>query len=190
MNERHDVRVVDEPLVDDLPTTRVPVDPVPAVETVPVVETVLVAPATHEARVTRRSVTISPASVVGGVAAIAMLLFGAINIARAGLDAPLRDPVVEVAGYAGTAVVGIIMLAFGLVLLGASLSRDRAAILFVSIVTGIAGATLAIEPTVGGDLLMAERDLGIALAIASAFVAFVALVAPSVRRTTDQYERA
>ena len=186
MNERHDVRVVDDTsVVDHTPAAGVPLTapPVPARRrrvAAPVVETA----------VTHRSVTISPASVVAGVAAIAMLLFGAVNVARAGLDAPLSDPVVEVAGYSGTVVVGLIMLAFGIILLGAALSRDRAAILFVSIVTGIAGATLAIEPTVGGDTLMAERDLGIALVIASVFVAFVALVAPTVRHTTDQYERA
>lgn len=180
MNERHDVRVVDDTsVVDHTPAAGVPLT-APPVAAAPVVETA----------VTHRSVTISPASVVAGVAAIAMLLFGAVNVARAGLDAPLSDPVVEVAGYSGTVVVGLIMLAFGIILLGAALGRDRAAILFVSIVTGIAGATLAIEPTVGGDTLMAERDLGIALVIASVFVAFVALVAPTVRHTTDQYERA
>ena len=97
--------------------------------------------------------TISPAAVVACVASIVLLLFGAINVARAGLDGPLRDPVVEVAGYKGTAVLGLIMLGVGIVLLGAAFSRDRGAILFVSIVIGVAGATLAIEPTVGGDLI-------------------------------------
>lgn len=143
----------------------------------------------HETVQVRSSVTISPAAVVAGVASIVLLLFGAINIARAGLAAPLRDPVVQVAGYEGTAVLGLIVLGAGIALLGAAFSRDRGAILFVSIVIGVAGATLAIEPTVGGELISSESSFGVAVLIVAAFVAFVAAVAPSVRRTTNRFER-
>lgn len=153
--------------------TQVPVTQVP-------VETVQV----------RTSVTISPAAVVACVASIALLLFGALNIARAGLTGPWRDPVVQVAGYEGTAVLGLVVLAAGLVLLGAAFSRDRGAILFVSIVLGLAGATLAIEPTVGGELVAAEGNFGVAVLIIAVFVGFVAAVAPSVRRTSNRFERA
>ncbi|MCU1359470.1 MAG: hypothetical protein JWN99_759, partial [Ilumatobacteraceae bacterium] len=65
----------------------------------------------------------------------------------------------------------------------------RGAILFVSIVIGVAGATLAIEPTVGGELVAAEGNFGVAVLIIAAFVAFVAAVAPSVRRTSNRFER-
>jgi hypothetical protein len=167
------------------PLTREPVYGAPIVE--PVVVTEIPA---HETVQTRSSMTISPASVVACIASIALMLFGAINLARAGIDGSWRDPVVEVAGYEGTAVLGLITLVAGLALLGAAFSRDRGAILFVSIVLGVAGATLAIEPTVGGDLVAAESSFGVAVLIMSIFVAFVALVAPSVRRTSNRLERA
>lgn len=144
----------------------------------------------HETVQVRSSMTVSPAAVVGCIASIALLLFGAINVARAGFDGSWRDPIVEVAGYQGTAVLGLITLAAGLVLLGASFSRDRGAILFVSIVLGVAGATLAIEPTVGGDLISAEAGFGVVVLVMSIVVAFVAAVAPSVRRTSNRLERA
>jgi hypothetical protein len=144
----------------------------------------------HEVVQVRSSMTVSPAGIVATIAAIVLCLFGAINVARAGFDGAWREPVVSVAGYEGTAVLGLIVLAVGVILLIAGLSRDRGAILFVSIVTGIAGATLAFEPTVGGDLIAAERDFGIAVLILAVFVCFVAAVAPSVRRTSDRVERA
>jgi hypothetical protein len=143
----------------------------------------------HQTTQVRTSMTISPAAVVAGIASIVLLLFGAINLARAGVDGSWRDPIVEVASYEGTAILGLIALGAGIALLGAALSRDRAAILFVSIVLGIAGATVAIEPTVGGDLIATEASLGIAVLIISVFVAFVAAVAPSVRRTSNHLER-
>jgi hypothetical protein len=137
----------------------------------------------------RSSMTISPAAVVAGIAAVALMLFGAINLARAGIDGTWREPVVQVAGFEGTALLGLISLVAGIALLAAAFSRDRGAILFVSIVIGVAGATLAIEPTVGGDLIASESSFGVAVLIVSAFVAFVAAVAPSVRRTSNRLER-
>jgi hypothetical protein len=138
----------------------------------------------------RTTMTFSPAALVACLEAIALLLFGAINLARAGVDGPWRDPIVEVAGYQGTAVLGVIVLVAGLALLGAAFSRDRGAILFMAIVLGVAGATLAIEPTVGGELISAEEGFGVAVLIMAAFLAFVAAIAPSVRRTSNRFERA
>jgi hypothetical protein len=176
--------VMDTEVVTAVPVTAVPVTAVP-VTAVPVT-----AVPVHEVVQTQSSMTISPAAIVAGAASIVLLLFGAINLARAGVDGPMRDPVVEVAGYQGTAVLGLIVLGAGLALLAASFSRDRGAILFVSIVLGVAAATVAIEPTVGGDLVAVERDFGIAVLIVAVFVAFVAVVAPSVRRTSNRLERA
>jgi hypothetical protein len=149
---------------------------------------VVVPPVAHETVQVRSSLTVSPAAIVACVAAIGLLLFGAINVARAGLDGPWRDPIVQVSGYEGTAVLGLIVLGAGIALLGAAFSRDRGAILFVSIVIGIAGTTLAIEPTVGGDVVAAEGNFGVAVLIVAVVVATVATVAPSVRRTTDRIE--
>jgi hypothetical protein len=143
----------------------------------------------HETVQVESSMTVSPAAIVGGMASIVLLLFGAVNVARAGFDGAWRDPIVQVAGYEGTTVLGLIVLGAGITLLGASLSRDRGAILFVSLVLAVAGATVAIEPTVGGDLIATESSFGVAVLIGAIFVAFVAAVAPTVRRTRNSLQR-
>jgi hypothetical protein len=165
------------------------VQPVAAVWTEPTGEPHVVRTVAAETVQVRSSMTVSPASVVACVASIILLLFGALNLARAGLDGPLRDPVVEVAGYAGTAVLGLIALGLGLAMLAAAFSRDRGTIIFVSVVLGVSAATLALEPSVGGDLIAAESDFGVAVLIIAVFVGFVAAVAPSVRRTSNRLER-
>ncbi|MGD9996823.1 MAG: hypothetical protein AB7L17_22945 [Ilumatobacteraceae bacterium] len=143
----------------------------------------------HEVVAVRHSMSFSPASVVACIAAMALMLFGAVNIARAGFDGPMRDPVVEVAGFQGTAVLGLIALGAGILLLGAAFSRDRGAILFVSIVIGVAAATVAIEPNVGGGTISTESSFGVAVTIMAAVVALVAALAPTMRRTSDHIER-
>jgi hypothetical protein len=191
MSIQRDVSIIND---DTQPVVVQPTlaDPAPqaAFEAPQVVSTQAVDQPVRETLQVRSSMTISPAAIVGGVGAIVLLLFGAINLARAGLDGPMREPIVEVAGYQGTAMLGLIVLGAGVALLAASFSRDRGAILFVSIVLGVAAATVALEPSVGGDLVAVERDFGIAVLIIAVFVAFVAAVAPSVRRTSNRLERA
>ncbi|MBI5088655.1 MAG: hypothetical protein HZB15_07295 [Actinobacteria bacterium] len=143
----------------------------------------------HEVVAVRTSMSVSPAAVVAGIAAVALMLFGAINLARAGLDSPLRDPVVEVAGFEGTAVLGMIALGAGILLLGSAFSRDRGAIMFVSIIIGVAATTVAIEPNVGGGTISTEAAFGVAVAIMAAVVAVVSALAPTMRRTSDRIER-
>jgi hypothetical protein len=143
----------------------------------------------HEVVAVRHSSTFSPASIVACIGSIALMLFGAVNLARAGFDGPMREPVVEVAGFQGTAVLGLIALGAGIVLLGAAFSRDRGAILFVSIVIGVAAATVAIEPNVGGGTISTEAGFGVAVAIMAAVIALVAAMAPTMRHTSDRIER-
>ena len=185
MNVR-DVSIVSD---DTQPVVVQPVHPVAGDNVVGQSDMIVTQVPAHETVQVRSSMTISPAAVVSCIASIVLLLFGAINLARAGIDGPWRDPVVEVASYQGTAVLGLIALGAGIALLGASFSRDRGAIMFVAIVLGVAGATVAIEPDVGGDLIATESSFGVAILIVAAFVAFVAAVAPSVRRTSSRLER-
>jgi hypothetical protein len=154
----------------------------PLVAAAPVVE---VPP--HETVAVRSSMIVSPAAVAACLASIALMLFGAVNLARAGFDAPLREPVVSVAGFQGTAVLGLIALGAGIVLLGTAFSRDRGAILFVSIIIAVAGATVAIEPSVGGGVIATEASFGVAVMVGAALVALIAALSPTVRRTTDRY---
>lgn len=152
-----------------------------------VVQEQVVVPVSRSRRVVSAS-TFSPAAVLATIVAIALGVVGAVAVARAGLDGPLDDPVVEVAGLSHTALLGLIELGMGVVLLLAGLSRDRGAILFVSILFGAASLVAAIEPSVGGDALAIERSWAVTLAIAFAVVALVAAVMPSVWRSTERVD--
>jgi hypothetical protein len=131
----------------------------------------------------------NPASVVAVMVAIALGVVGAVAIARAGLDEPLDEPIVEVAGVTHTAVLGLIEIGMALVLLWAGLSRDRGAMLFISILFGTTALVAAIEPSVGGDTLAIERGWAVSLVVAFAIVALAAAVAPSVWRSTERVDR-
>lgn len=177
-----------------VPTTAVPVDGTFAApvgqESIPVAATVPVAPAVavpveptvHKHVVVDSRRRISPSAVVATIAAIVLMLWGAIVVARAGLSDGLDTPVVDVAGYTATAVLGLIVLAGGFLLLLAGLARSRAAIVFLSIVMAVGAATLVIEPTTAQNTLAAERDFGVAALIVLGITAVVALVTPDVDR--------
>lgn len=184
-----------------VPTTAVPMDgafsapvvqePVPVAATVPVTSmppamppavAVPVEPSVHEHVVVDSRRRISPSAVVATIAAIVLMLWGAIVVARAGLSGGLETPVVEVTGYTATAVLGLIVLGGGFLLLLAGLAQSRAAIVFLSIVMAVGAATLVIEPTTAQNTLAAERDFGVAALIVLGITAVVALVTPDVDR--------
>jgi lysylphosphatidylglycerol synthetase-like protein (DUF2156 family) len=145
------------------------------------------APAVSSRRVVG-SRSFDPAAVLAVLLAIALGVVGAVALARAGLDNPIDEPVVEVAGVSHTAVLGLVEIGMALVLLWAGLSRERGAILFVTILFGAAALVAAIEPSVGGDALSIERSWAIILAIAFGVVALVAALAPRVWRRTERVE--
>jgi hypothetical protein len=155
-------------------------------------ETVASAPAvadTGSARAetvrTVRTTRYTPSAVVAGVVAIAMLVLGGITVARAGFDGSLGRPVVTVAGFTATALLGLIVLGFGAVLLVAAVARQRNVILVLGIIGGVAGLIVVFEPTVGGDSLSIERGLGIWVAIAMAAIVVSALL-PTVSRVNTR----
>src|SRR5688500_5631279 len=80
--------------------------------------------------------SLSPAAALTVMAAIALGVVGAVAIARAGLETPIDEPIIEVVGVTHTAVLGLIEVGMALLLLWAGLSRDRSAMLFVSILFG------------------------------------------------------
>ena len=148
-----------------------------------------VQPAAPEVVRSRRVVswrTFAPAAWLGAVLAVVLIVIGAVAVLRAGLDGPLDDPVVSVAGFDHTALLGLIEAGAGIVLLFAALSRDRGAILGVSLLIGIAALVAAIEPP--ADTLAIERSFAVIIAIAAGVVALVAAIAPSVWRTTERVD--
>jgi hypothetical protein len=132
--------------------------------------------------------TISPAAIVGGIFAVALLVFGGVVLARAGLDGPMDDPLVSVGGFTATATLGIIAVVAGLALLISSLARAREAILLFSIVIGVLALIAAIEPNLGNGALGVERGWAVLVAIASAVVILTATLVPTVRRTASHVE--
>lgn len=140
------------------------------------------------AEVTATRWRVSPAAVMAGATSVVLMLWGAVTLARAGTDSPWREPIVEVAGATGTAILGMIVLGSGGALLLAAFTRSRGAIGFVSVVLGIAAATVAIEPTVGEDALGADRNGAIGALILLGITLLVALLAPDVDRVDERRE--
>ncbi len=151
--------------------------PVAHVQTVGQVQTV---------RRVRRSV-FDPSPVCAGVVAVLLLVIGGITLARAGVDGSLDKPVVDVAGFTATSLLGLIEVAFGVLLLIAALSRAREAIMFFSIVGVIAGLIGVFQPTVGNGSLAMERGFAVLLTIAM-LVVLASTVLPTVRRTASVVE--
>ena len=139
----------------------------------------------------RRVVThrrIDPAAALMVIGGIALSVVGAVAVARAGLDGPLDEPVVDVAGASHTALLGLIELGMGLLTILAGVSRDRGAMLFASITFGVAALVAAIEPGIGGGALAIERSWAIVLVVGFAILALAAALAPSMVRSTDRID--
>ena len=124
----------------------------------------------------------SPAAVAGTLLAIGLVVFGALALIRADVEGSLTEPVVDVADFTHTALLGLVEIATGVVMLFVSLSRDRAAILGASLLLAIGALIAAIEPTV---LSMAiERSFAVIVLIAAAVVALLAAISPTVWHST------
>ena len=148
----------------------------------PAAPLVAVTPAASQRVVTTRR--IDPASVLAVVVAVALGVVGAVAVARAGLEGPMDDPIVEVAGFTHTAILGFVEIGMAVVLVWAGLSRDRGALLFVSILFGAASLVAAIEPSVGGDALAIEQAWAVLLVFVFALIALTAALSPTLWRST------
>lgn len=158
---------------------RVVVQPVPVVQAPPVI-------ARTRTIATRRT---DLAAVLAVITGITLGIVGAVAVARAGLDGPLREPVVDVAGFTHTALLGLIEVGMALLLVAVGLSRDRGALLFTSILFGAAAVVAAIEPSVGGGALAIETSWAVLLAILFAVIALAAAIVPVIRTTSERVDR-
>jgi hypothetical protein len=146
-------------------------------------------PAQTVARRTTLTRSFSIPAVLAGVASIILIVVGAVAIARTDLDEPLAEPIVEVAGFAHNAVLGIVEVVAGVLLLLAAISRSRGAIMLMSIVIGVAAVIALIEPTVGGDEMPIDRGFAAIVAIVAGVLLAAAVLTPSVNRTTEVVDR-
>jgi uncharacterized membrane protein len=158
--------VVDAP-AGNAPDTGAPVATESAVGT----ETVL----------TSRTSGFTPSALVAGAVAIGLLVLGGITAARAGIDSNLDDPVVTVAGYTATALLGLVEIAFGLVLLIAAVAQARRAILVLGIIGGVMALVAVFQPSVGEGSLAIERGFAVIAAIVMGVLVVTALL-PTIRR--------
>ncbi len=131
---------------------------------------------------------IVPAAIVGGMVAIALLIFGGITAARAGLSSPLAAPVVEVAGYTATGWLAVIELGLGAALLIVALARLVSAIRFLAIVGLVASVVAVFEPTLADNRMALERDFALGTAIAMG-VLLLASFLPTTHRRSSRIER-
>ncbi len=129
--------------------------------------------------------TFSPAAVLAVLLAIFLAVMGAVAVIRAGTEGPLDEPIVAVAGFDHTAILGFIEIGAGILLLAVGLSRDRGGLLFVSILVAVAALIAAIEPI---EALAVERSFAVLIVIAAALIAALAALVPTMWRTTEHVE--
>ena len=112
---------------------------------------------------------------------MAFLLLGGITVARAGLDGSLDVPVVDVAGFTATALLGFIEIAFGLVFLAAALLKARNTIVFVGVIGAVMALVVVFQPSVGDGALGIQRGFAVFAAVVMALIVAAALL-PSFKR--------
>jgi hypothetical protein len=139
-----------------------------------------------ETVVTSRTTAFAPASIVAAVVGVVLLLLGGITLARAGLDGSLDVPIVSVAGFTATAILGLIEIGFGLILLLTALAQERIAIMFVAIIGGVSALVVVFQPTLGEVSLGIERGFAVLAAIVMAVIVVSALLPSITRRSVVQ----
>lgn len=134
---------------------------------------------------TVRTSRFSASMIIAGLAAIALLVLGGVTAARAGLDGSLDEPVVNVAGFTATGLLGAIELGLGAVFLIAALARQRQTILFVGILGGVGALIAVFQPSLGRGSLAIERGFAVWAAIVMGVIVVSALL-PTVRRISTR----
>jgi uncharacterized membrane protein HdeD (DUF308 family) len=142
-------------------------------------------PAVARKEVATTARTWAPDSVIVGLVGVALVVVGLIAMVRAGLDGPMDDPVVSVAGFTHTATLGIVEAAIGLCLLLSAAVRSRGAAVFFGLVLGIGGIVGAVQTDSFRRSLALESGWAWITVAAAALVVVVSLLLPRMwtRRT-------
>jgi hypothetical protein len=134
---------------------------------------------------------VAPGQIVSAIVGVGFVAMGVVAVARAGLDTPLSEPVVNVLGYTHTAWLGLIEIGVGLLLMLAGLnSFARAASVVLGTMLVVAGVLIQAIPEDLPRELALDEDMGMPLVVVGAIVALAAMILPawrtrSVRRHTD-----
>jgi len=141
------------------------------------------APASTTVR--ERSWTFAPGQLVSFAAGAALVVVGFIALLRAGVDASLAQPTVDVLGFSHTAWLGIAEIGLGLLLLLAgSGAWGRPLSVLLGAAAVIAGVLILAEPGQMPEELGLERDFGWPLIALGAVVALASMALPVWRRRT------
>jgi hypothetical protein len=127
---------------------------------------------------TSRFARFSPAQIITGLAGIVLLVLGLIAVAKGGLSGSITDPVVSVAGFDHTPLLGLIEAAVGLLLLGSALWGSRASGAFFGILMVVAGIVIVATPSSFASTLAAHSSYGWFLIVVGAIVTLACLALP------------
>jgi len=130
----------------------------------------------------------APDSIITGLVGLALLVVGLIAVARAKLDGPMNQPVVDVLGFAHTATLGMIEAAFGLCLLICAAATSRAGAIFFGLALAVAGVVGAAQTSTFEDSLALESSWVWILAAAGAVVVLASLLLPRTMVESSRVE--
>jgi uncharacterized membrane protein HdeD (DUF308 family) len=124
------------------------------------------------------------ATIVALLCGAALIVIGVIAVVRGDLQGSINDPVVEVAGWSHTPLLGLIEIGAGVLLLLSSTSLGAQMVIGAAV--AIFGIIALIEPTVVSDTMEIESSLAwvIILLGAAPFAAAAISTIPRTRRTT------
>jgi hypothetical protein len=115
-------------------------------------------------------------SILATAAGVALIVIGAVALARTGIDRSWYDPVVQVLGNDHTALLGAIEVGVGVLLVLAGLAGARALAGLVAVVAGAAATVAAIEPDAVERELAIEQEWAIAMAVGGFVLALIIIV--------------
>jgi hypothetical protein len=115
-------------------------------------------------------------SMLATAAGVALIVIGAVALARTGIDRSWYDPVVQVLGNDHTALLGAIEVGVGVLLVLAGLAGARALAGLVAVVAGAAATVAAIEPDAVERELAIEQEWAIAMAVGGFVLALIIIV--------------
>lgn len=135
--------------------------------------------------VRERTWTFAPGQLVSFAAGAAAVVVGLIALLRAGVDASLAEPAVDVLGYSHTAWLGLAEIGLGvLLLLAGSGAWGRPLSVLLGAATVIAGVLVLVETDQMPGELGLERAFGWPLVVVGAVVALASMTLPVWRRRT------
>jgi hypothetical protein len=124
----------------------------------------------------------TPDAMIAGLVGLIALIVGLIVLVRAGLHAPLSQPVVTVLGFTHTATLGLIEVGLGLFLVIAAASRSRSAEAFGGLAMVVGGVVGVVQYSSFNETLALERGWAWMVVIAGGIVAAAALLLPRMAR--------